>query len=151
MKKIKLISLFVLATCFTKISAQINSDLVSDKWEWSKIADKTVGDNRNRDDIVITGNDRYTAIKVLLKESELNLYALELSYAGGNGQVIDVSTEMKAGNETKVFGLCSFQRDLLKIKFVYETIRAVDNEKTKIEVWGLRTISPEMNNQVIEN
>ncbi len=150
MKKLKLISLLVIAACFTKISAQTNSDLLSDKWGWYKIADKTVGNNRNRDDIVLTGIERYTAIKIIVVKAELNLYDLELYYAGGNGQVIAVITEMKEGNESKVFGLHGSTRDLVKIKFAYETLSPTAIEKTQIEVWGLCIIKPNLETLLIE-
>ena len=141
MKKITLIILVALAANFARVSAQTPKVLLSDKWEWYKIADKTVGENRNRDEIAVQGMERYTAIKVIVKESEINMYDLELSYAGGNGQIIDVSTSMTAGNESAVFGLDGSKTDLTKVSFAYETLSPIADEKTQIEIWGLRTIN----------
>ncbi len=140
MKKITLIVLLAFASTISKMQAQTATTLLSDKWEWHKIADKTVGENRYRDEIEISGIDRYTAIKVIVIESDLTLYDLELTYAGGNGQVINISTEMKEGNETQVYGLDSSKRDLKKITFAYETLDPLAEERTQIEVWGIRTV-----------
>lgn len=141
MKKLTLIVMLALASGIMNANAQTPQFLLSDKWEWYKIADKVVGENKNRDEIIVSGIERYTAIKVVVKESEINMYDLEVSFAGGNGQVIDISSEMKAGSESKVYGLDSSKTDLTKLAFAYETLSPIADEKTQIEIWGLRTIN----------
>jgi hypothetical protein len=140
MKKTLLTLLLVSSIGILKIEAQTPTVLLSDKWEWYKIADKTVIENGSRDEIAINGIEHYTAIKVKVIESGINLYDLELTYAGGNGQVINVSTTMKAGEQTQVYGLDGSKRDLKKICFAFESQTTLALEKTQIEVWGLRTI-----------
>lgn len=141
MKNISVLLVLASAICTLNVSAQNPKVLLSDKWEWSKIADKTVRENRNRDEIAISGIERYTAIKVVVKEAEINMYNLEVSYAGGNGQSIAVTSDMKAGSESKIYGLDTSKRDLIKVAFTYEALTPIGDEETQIEIWGLKTIN----------
>ena len=85
MKKSTLLILLAITTIFGELSAQESNSVISEKAGWQKIADKSVDVKRNRDEITVASSDvRYTSMKVIVKDAEINLYGLEVYYDGGN-------------------------------------------------------------------
>ena len=139
MKKVALLILFAVAGCYGKLIAQELNTAVSGKTGWYKILEKTVDVKRNREEIPVVNSDRFAAVKVIVKNADINLYGIEVYYKGGNGQIIGVSKAIKAGNQTESFDLESSQKDLRKVALAYKTIPNNNNKKAQIEVWGFRT------------
>ena len=135
MKKLILI-LFAVAGCFGKITAQEIS-AAEPKSGWIKITEKTIDSKRNRDEINITNDSRFIALKVISKDADMNMYGIELYYEGGNAEVIGLNKPLKAGKLSESYDLDKSQRDLKQLAFTYKAIPA--SKKTHIEVWGFKT------------
>ena len=100
--------------------------------------DKTVDVKRNRDEITVaSSSDRYTSMKVIVKDAAINLYGLEVYYEGGNGQIIQVGQSFQPNSESLIYPLRDGQKDLRKIAIAYKSL---PGKKAHIEVWGFKTV-----------
>ena len=138
MKKSTLLLLLAITTIYGELSAQESNSVISEKAGWQKIADKSVDVKRNRDEITVASSDvRYTSMKVIVKDAEINLYGLEVYYDGGNGQIINVGQSFQPNTESLIYPLRDGQKDLRKIAIAYKSL---PGKKAHIEVWGFKTV-----------
>jgi len=113
--------------------------MVSDKTGWHKIGERHVDFVNDRDEILVVGADRFSAIKFMVTEASINLLKLEVYYESGDKQDIEVNSPIMAGNESRVIDLNGGERSLKKIVFVYKTLPNKKDEKAEVAVWGLKT------------
>jgi len=135
MKKLILI-LIIIAGSFGNLSAQQSEN----KYQWYKICSKSVEKNKNRDEFKLCNPNKYYAIKVLIRNSEINLYNVEVYHAGGNWQSIGVIKCLKSGKATESYDLDNNSKDLKKIIYTYDGSSKLIKKDSIIEIWGLRTI-----------
>jgi len=139
MKKKLLILLLIAAGTHSKMNAQTPAIIVSDKAGWHKIGDRTVDFAKDRDEIMVMGSDRFSAIKFTVTGASIDLQDLEVYYESGDKQDIQVRTPVMNGKESRVIDLNGGERSLKKIVFVYKTIANTKDKKANVEVWGLKT------------
>lgn len=113
--------------------------ITSDKPGWQKIGQMTASFKKERDVMVIVGEDRFAALKIKATEADINITDMEVHYENGTSQEIKVRQEIKKGTESRLIDLNGGERKLKKITFVYKTIANGGNEKAELEVWGLKT------------
>jgi hypothetical protein len=113
--------------------------MVSDKTGWHKIGERHVDLVKDRDEILVVGADRFSAIKFMVTEASIDLLMLEVYYESGDKQDIDVRTPIMAGSESRMINLNGGERSLKKIVFVYKTLPNQKKEKAEVAVWGLKT------------
>ncbi|HEU5166969.1 MAG TPA: hypothetical protein VFU29_15570 [Chitinophagaceae bacterium] len=139
MKKTILIILLAMAGNYGKLIAQTPAVMLSDKTGWHKIGERHVDFVKDRDEILVIGANRFSAIKFMVTEASIDLRELEVYYESGDKQVIKVHNPVKAGSESQVFNLKGHERELKKIVFVYKTLPNQKDEKAHVEIWGLKT------------
>lgn len=81
----------------------------------------------------------YSSIKVIVIDSEFNLYDIEVFHSGGNWQTFSIIKKMKSGNETQRFYLDNTNKDLTKVMFSYDVLKNIKNPQ--IEFWGIKTVA----------
>ena len=131
--------LFVLTASVGKLCAQQPKVVMSDKAGWHKIAETSVSFSKERDDLLITGADKFSAIKIKVTEAPINLMSMVIYFDGGEKQNVELNSQLKMAGETKVINLNGGERDLDKITFVYKTLDNRKDDKAHVEVWGLKT------------
>jgi hypothetical protein len=139
MKKTILVILLAMAGSYGNLIAQTPAVMVSDKTGWHKIGERQVSFAKDRDEILIIGANRFSAIKFMVTEAPIDLRQLVVYYEKGDKQVIKVHTPIKAGSESRVIDLKGNERELKKIVFVYRTLPNQKDEKAHVEIWGLKT------------
>jgi hypothetical protein len=139
MKKTLLIILLALTGSYGKIYAQIPVVVLNDKAGWHKLGERHIDFTKDRDEIIVMGADRFSAIKFNITEASIDLQKFEIYYAGGDKQVIEVGSPVKAGSESQVFSLKSSEIEIQKIVFVYKTLTNPKATKAQIAIWGLKT------------
>lgn len=139
MKKVLLIVILATAGIFNTISAQQPSVVVSDKTGWQKIAETTVSFKKESDEVVIMGADKFAAIKIKIKDAPIDLVNLDIYFEDGKKQHVNIAMPIKVEGESRVIDIDGGEKDLKKIAFVYKTLPNRDDEKAKVEIWGLKT------------
>lgn len=112
--------------------------VTSNKPGWQKIGQMTADFKKERDVMVITGEDRFAALKIKVTDADINITDMKVHYENGTSQKIKVSQEIKKGTESLLIDLDGGERKLKKITFIYKTIANSDHEKAELEVWGLK-------------
>lgn len=138
MKKSVLITLLVIAGSYGRMTAQTPAVILSDKAGWHKIGERHVAFAKDRDEIMVIGANRFSAIKFKVTEAAIDLQQMVVYYDKDEKQVIDVHTPVKAGTESQVFDLKGTEKELRKIVFVYKTLPNQKDERAHVEIWGLK-------------
>lgn len=140
MKILLMIALFSAGT-FSAANAQTPAVMVSDKAGWHEIAEKTVDFQKESDEIIVMGADRFASIKFKVEDAPIYLTSLEIYYESGDNQKVDVNMPIQLKGFSRVIDLNGGERNLKKIVFVYKTLPNRKDKKAEVEVYGLKTNS----------
>ena len=135
MKSVLMLFLAALTGSFGVAFAQ-QGVILSDKAGWHKIAEKTVDFSKDRDDIYVVGNDKFSAVKFMVTDAAIHLNSLEISFETGNTQSVKINTPIKAAGESRTIDLDGGEREIKKIMFVYNTLPNSKAKKATVQVWG---------------
>jgi len=139
MKNVLMMTLLAIAVNYGSATAQKPAIVVDDRDGWHKIGGTTVNFEKDRDEILVIGADRFASIKFKVKGAPIQLMDLEVYYESGDKQDINVNMPIKELGESRVIDLNGGERDLKKIVFVYKTISNRKDVKAEVEVWGYKT------------
>jgi hypothetical protein len=140
MKKVLTIILLAIAGSYGTAKSQQTAVIVSDTAGWYKIGEINVNFQRDRDEILVLGADKFKSIKFKVIDAPIDLKDLEVYYESGNKQDIKINESIKASGESRVIDLeGGEQRSIKKIVFVYKTLPNRNDENAHVEVWGLKT------------
>lgn len=145
MKKTVIIGLLALAASFGTATAQESKTdkshelIISDKTGWHKIGEVTADFKKEKEEVVVMGADRFASIRFKVTDAPIDLQSLEVFYESGDKQDVKVNAPIKAPGESRTIDLNGGERSLKKIVFVYHTLPNHKDEKSHVEIWGLKT------------
>ena len=120
--------------------AQLPKVVTSDKKGWHKIGETRVDFKKERDEIVILGANRFSAIKIKVENAPVDFMGAEAYYESGDKQDLQfLSKSIKAPGESEIINLNGGERTLKKIVLVYKTIPNYKDKEAHVEIWGLKT------------
>jgi hypothetical protein len=138
MKKILGIMLFAFASALVMPAfAQKPAVVTTEKAGWHKIGETTADMKSEKDEIIVLGNDRFKSLKVVVTDQPISITSMVIYYEGGNSETVALNADMKAGYETGVIDLKG-DKEINKITFVYKTVANSKNDKSHVELWGLK-------------
>ena len=137
MKKLILMMSLVTATALSAIAQQPEL-ITSNKAGWHKIGDVTANFKLDKDGITVLGRDRFKSIKLIVKDAPLEIFSVEVYYESGESEFIKVDQKLEKGESTRAIDLKGRDRELKKVVFVYKTIPNSKDEKSEIELYGLK-------------
>ncbi len=139
MKKVLLITLLAITVGNISAFAQKPEVIISDKTGWHRIGKTTVNFKKEKEEILIMGSNRFASIKFKVLDAPIDLISLEVHYASGDKQDININAPIKAPGESRIIDLNGGERTLQKIIFVYRTLPNHKDIRAHIEIWGLKT------------
>lgn len=119
--------------------AQTAAVIASDKDGWHKMAETMVNFDREKDEILILGADRFASIRFKVTDAPVQLIRIEVYYENGEQQNIDVNASISQDKESKVIDLNGGERSLKKVVFYYKTLPNSADKKAQMELWGMKT------------
>ena len=119
--------------------AQKPAVVVSDKTGWHKIGETTVNFEKETDEIIIMGADKFASIKFKVTDASINLINADVYYDNGSSEKIKINMPLKMAGETKVFNIKDGEHDLKKVVLTYKTLPNSKDQKANVEIWGLKT------------
>jgi hypothetical protein len=138
MKKVLSIILLAILGSYGTASAQQTTVITSDTSGWYKIGQANVDLKRDRDEIIVLGDDKFKSIKLKVISAPIDLKDLEIYYETGARQDVKIKKSLKAAGESGVIDLVGGEeRSLKKIVIVYKTLANNMDIKAYVEVWGL--------------
>ncbi|MCC6460291.1 MAG: DUF2541 family protein [Saprospiraceae bacterium] len=103
---------------------------------WELLGSRKVNYGLDRDAIEVTRQEGvFSAIKIQVKRSAINLHKIAVHYGNGEVQEIEARHNLPAGGETRVIDLPGNKRVIRKVVFWYDT-KNVAARKGVIELWG---------------
>ncbi|MCE3294388.1 MAG: hypothetical protein K0R65_102 [Crocinitomicaceae bacterium] len=139
MKRIAILLLLAVAGSYTTANAQTPKVVVSDKTGWHKIGETTVSFERERDEILVIGADKFAQLQFKVTEAPIDLRQMEVYYENGDKQPVTIRETVKAPGESRVIDLNGGERTIKKIVFEYKTLPNRKDDKARVEIWGLKT------------
>jgi hypothetical protein len=137
MKKFALALAAVVLT-LNVVNAQQPAVMTSTKPGWHKIGETTASMKSEKDEIAVMGADKFKAIMLKVTDASVHIASLVVYYEGGDAQNINVASDMKAGQESKVFELKGGTREIKRVGFVYKSLPNSNNDKAHIELYGMK-------------
>jgi hypothetical protein len=143
MKKIHLISLLLLAGSFNIVFGQAKKEpakpavMVSEAAGWHKIASTAAELNTDKDAVAIFGADKFKALRVKATNHGVHIKSMHVYYEDGTTALLDVNSELKAGETSRDISIDS-SKPLKKVTYVYNALPNKNNEKARIELYGLK-------------
>ncbi|MCB0663167.1 MAG: DUF2541 family protein [Saprospiraceae bacterium] len=130
-----LLSLFVVS--LFGISATLPSDTSLDlPPRWELLGSKKVNFGLDRDEIPVTiAEGTFTALKIKVRRSGINMHRMVVHYGNGGTQEIDIRKNIPQGGETRVIDINGGARVIKKVVFWYDT-KNIRARKGVIELWG---------------
>jgi len=112
---------------------------VSDKTGWHKIGETTVSFDKERDEVMVLGADRYAKLKFKVTDAGIIISDITISYEDGTKQDVPVSATMAMGVESRVIDVPGAEKDIARISFVYKTVPNQAKDKAHVEIWGFKS------------
>ncbi|MES2567804.1 MAG: hypothetical protein V4565_13105 [Bacteroidota bacterium] len=139
MKKALMIIFLAVAGMGNTIMAQQPKVVVNDKTGWHKIGETTVKLEKETDEIIIMGADKFASLKFKVTDAAIDLINADVYYDNGTSEKININMPLKMAGETKVFNIKGGEHDLKKVVLTYKTMPNSKDQKAHVEIWGLKT------------
>jgi hypothetical protein len=108
---------------------------------WHRIAGLQANFKKQNESVHIMGNDEFKALRFRVEDAAIHIERMQVFYESGDMEDVDVKSEMKAGETSKVFQLEHQGRDITKIAFTYHTVGNEKSDKAELEIYGLKVNS----------
>ncbi|MEO5675315.1 MAG: hypothetical protein ABIQ74_11780 [Chitinophagales bacterium] len=105
---------------------------------WHKIAETVANLKMDRDEVLVTGADHFKAIKLKVTDAPVEITDLTVVFENEQRQEIEVRNLINAGDHTRVIDLDGQNRAIKKIIIQYKTVPTGENDKARIEIWGMK-------------
>jgi hypothetical protein len=143
MRKISFILFLLIFSAGGVLKAQQPSVITNNKPGWHKIAEKVVDFKTDRDQIIISGADRFKAIQLRVTDAHIRIEDLNVTYdLPGMQEVakedVQVRKDFKTGERTRIIYLQYPCLKLHGISVVYKTVPNWRYEKAHVEIYGLK-------------
>lgn len=105
---------------------------------WHKIAETVANLKMDRDEVLVTGADHFKSIKLRVTDAPVEITDLTVVFENEQKQEIEVRNLIKAGDHTRVIDLDGQNRAIKKVIIKYKTVPTGENDKARIEIWGMK-------------
>jgi hypothetical protein len=139
MKQLILISICLFFSALVIKGQDDRKVVLSDKTDWHKIGETTVNFDTDRDEVNVSGADKFAILKFRVTDVPIHLMSMEAYFDDGDKQKINVNFPIKPRGESREIELKGGERDLKKVVFVYKTIANRNDREAHVELWGLKT------------
>jgi hypothetical protein len=139
MKRIIMITMVAMSVIYGLKGQEDRTIVLSDRTDWHKIGQTSVNFDTDRDEVAVSGADKFAALKFKVMDVPIHLMSMEVYFDDGNKQDININFPIKPKGESRVIELEGGERDLKKVVFVYKTITNRNDREAQVEIWGLKT------------
>lgn len=134
----KVLMILILAVAGTSTYGQKAAVITKEEAGWMKISETTVSFDRERDEVMVAGNDKFKAIMLKATDAAVDIMDVTVYYENDTKQDIPVKSVLKAGDKTRKIDLEGNNLSIRKIAFVYKTVPDAKDEKAHLEIYGMK-------------
>lgn len=112
------------------------SALASPAFAWTEVARRVVTDRMDVDVVALPGWARYDEIKLCVLRHPVKFYDLDVNFANGGHQDIEVRDRINPGGCTRNIDLRGYDRDITSIKLKYEETSWGRRKTATVVIWA---------------
>ncbi|MBC7884868.1 MAG: hypothetical protein H7X99_05300 [Saprospiraceae bacterium] len=114
----------------------LSSFTSNDSKRWEKLGERKVNRGLDHDQIQVgAGDGVYSKLKVIVRNSGINMHRMVVHYGNGEKQEIVIREDIRKGGESRIIDLEGNRRVISKVDFWYDT-KGLINDKAVVELWG---------------
>ena len=103
---------------------------------WTEVARRIVADRMDVDVVDLPGWRRYDEIKLCVLRHPVKFYDLDVNFANGGHQDIEVRDRINPGDCTRNIDLRGYDRDITSIKLKYEETSWGRRKTATVVIWA---------------
>ena len=104
--------------------------------KWEQLGTRIVDFGLDRDENAVTSREGFfTALKIRVDRSALNMHKMVIHFGDGSTQDVELKSNFKAGQESRVIDLAGNRRVITSVVFWYDT-NNFKRKKAVVELWG---------------
>jgi hypothetical protein len=103
---------------------------------WTEVARRVVTDRMDVDVVALPGWKRYDEIKLCVLRHPVKFYDLDVNFANGGHQDIEVRDRINPGGCTRNIDLRGYDRDITSIKLKYEETSWGRRKTATVVIWA---------------
>ncbi len=130
--------MLVFAGSIQLVQAQKPVIVLSDKTGWHKLGETTVNFQKDFDEILIIGANRFEALKFMVNDAPIKLISLEVFYVGNTKENFRINNTIKDAGESRIIHLKG-EHNIKKVVFIYKTLKSRNDQKAHVTLWGYKT------------
>ena len=143
MKKLFFIPALLLFAGFSIVKAQQPAVITGNEPGWYKIGEKVVDFKSDRDHFWVEGADKFVAIQLRVTDAHIRFEDMNIVYELPGmpeklKEDVELRSDFKAGDRSRVIALKYPCLRLYQISFVYGTVPNWRYERAHVEVYGLK-------------
>lgn len=139
MKKVCVVFAVMLGMFLNVAHAQKPAVVGDNEPGWKRIGQVTASFKKQNESIVVLGADKFTALKLKVREAAIDIERVQVFYESGAMEELNVPDKFKDGSESAVLNLSHPYRDIKKVAFTYKTLPNAKGDKADLELYGLKT------------
>ena len=105
---------------------------------WDLLGETKVNFVRDRDELAVTGTNRYTAIRFKVEGKDIILKDVKVVFQSGDKLEPLIEEEIKAGQYSKVVELAQEGKNISHIEFKYRSTGSIFKGRATVMVFGRR-------------
>jgi len=138
MKKVVMMLALALLGSNDVVLAQQPVIIISDETGWHKIGQTKVDYQKETDEMILIGANRFSKLIFRVDDAPINLVSLKISYESGDVQDVVIDMPIKSDEYSKMIDLNGGERSIKRISFIYKTLSNTKDVKATVEIWGLK-------------
>ena len=105
--------------------------------DWVLLGQRTVDHRADHDQITVTKREGdFHRIALRVEGAPVQFYKVEVHYANGQVQEVELKDEIQAGSQSRAIDLTGKERVIESVVFNYRT-DDIRDQKAVVELWGL--------------
>ena len=117
------------------LAISLLSTVALSQGKWDELATRSVDRTLDRDVILVTSGDIYTALKLTVEQGTVNIYKTTLHFKNGDVEDVKFSGSVSKNNGDNIVNLTGNKRVIEKITFWYDTKNSAE-EKAVVKIWA---------------
>lgn len=134
--RLKLFIFFGLAIFMISCSSSRRS--AGAQYGWDLLGTQKVDFVREKDEIVLQGNNRYTAIRFRVEDRDVHISGLAIYFQNGDKLEPAIDDNIGANQDSRIIEINSDGRIINRIEFKYRTVGSILKGRAKVLVYGKR-------------
>ncbi|GAC1423172.1 MAG: hypothetical protein NVS1B13_08620 [Flavisolibacter sp.] len=131
--------LFFALTLSSFISCSSSRRFKGIGYGWELLGSQRVDFIRDKDEIIVNGTTRYTAVRFHVADRDVLISGLKIILQNGDKLEPAIEERVGAGQDSRVIQLDREGRLINKIEFTYRTVGSILKGRAKLLVYGKRS------------